>query len=52
MEQEVNKTITVNESMILQNPQNKNSIKKLIGLYSKIGEMHKANELIQVISEI
>lgn len=42
--------LKVYESMVIKNPKNKESIKRLIGLYAKTGELEKANNLIQLIS--
>lgn len=48
-QQQFPEAIKIYESMIINNPNNKNSIKKLIGLYGKTGEMQKANQLMQLI---
>ena len=49
MEQEFKEAITIFESLVLHNPQNKKSLNKLIGLYEKTGELNKANKLMEAI---
>ena len=48
--QEFHEAIKIYESLVIQNPHNQNSLKKLVGLYGKTGELHKANKLMQAIS--
>jgi tetratricopeptide (TPR) repeat protein len=42
--------IQIYENMIIKNPHNKHTVKKLIGLYGKTGELQKAHGLMQMIS--
>ena len=44
--------ISIYESILSKIPENIDSIKRLIGLYGKIGEMQKAGELVAAIQEV
>ena len=49
-QQMFSEAIQIYENMVIKNPHNKNTVKKLIGLYGKTGELQKAKGLMQMIS--